>query len=59
MASVRRVAPAVRSLRSPFVEGSCVLGVGDSTDGANPQPPVTAGALKVYGRTAHATGVCT
>ena len=41
-----------------FVEGPCVLAVGDATDGANPQPPVTAGALKVYGRTAHSAGVC-
>jgi hypothetical protein len=42
-----------------FVEGSCVLLVGDETDGAaNPRPPVIAGALKVYGRTAHRAGVC-
>jgi len=41
-----------------FVEASCVLLVGDSTDGANPYPPVIAGALKVYGRTAHKAGVC-
>jgi hypothetical protein len=41
-----------------FVEGSCVLLLGDSTDGANPHPPVIAGALKVYGRTAHKAGVC-
>jgi hypothetical protein len=41
-----------------FVEGSCVLLVGDETDGANPRPPVIAGALKVYGRTAHRKGVC-
>jgi len=41
-----------------FVEGSCVLLVGDATDGANPQPPIIAGALKVYGRTAHSAGVC-
>ena len=31
---------------------------GDSTDGANPRPPVIAGALKVYGRTAHRAGGC-
>ena len=42
-----------------FVEGSCVLLVGDATDGANPRPPLIAGALKVYGRTAHSRGVCT
>ena len=42
-----------------FVEGSCVLLVGDATDGANPRPPLIAGALKVYGRTAHSAGVCT
>jgi len=37
-----------------FVEGSCVLLVGDETaKAANPHPPVIAGALKVYGRTAH------
>ena len=41
-----------------FVEGSCVLEVGDATHGANPRPPVIAGALKVYGRTAHIAGVC-
>lgn len=41
-----------------FVEGSCVLLVGDATNGANPRPPVIAGALKVYGRTAHSAGVC-
>ena len=41
-----------------FVEGSCVLLVGDETDGANPRPPVIAGALKVYGRTAHRAGAC-
>jgi hypothetical protein len=41
-----------------FVEGSCLLLIGDETDGANPRPPVIAGALKVYGRTAHKTGVC-
>jgi hypothetical protein len=41
-----------------FVEGSCVLLVGDETDGANPRPPVIAGVLKVYGRTAHRAGVC-
>jgi len=41
-----------------FVEGSCVLLVGDETDGANPHPPLIAGALKVYGRTAHSAGVC-
>ena len=41
-----------------FVEGKCVLLVGVATDGANPNPPVIAGALKVYGRTAHSTGVC-
>ena len=32
-----------------FVEGSCVLLIGDETDGANPRPPDIAGALKVYG----------
>jgi hypothetical protein len=42
-----------------FVEGPCVLLVGAATDGANPDPPVSAGALKVYGRTAHSAGVCT
>jgi hypothetical protein len=42
-----------------FVEGPCVLLVGAATGGANPDPPVTAGALKVYGRTAHSAGVCT
>ncbi len=41
-----------------FVEGSCVLLIGDETDGANPRPPDIAGALKVYGRTAHRAGVC-
>jgi len=42
-----------------FVEGSCVLTVGDETElGNNPRPPVIAGALKVYGRTAHRAGVC-
>lgn len=42
-----------------FVEGSCVLLVGDATDAANnPRPPVIAGGLKVYGRTAHREGVC-
>jgi hypothetical protein len=42
-----------------FVEGKCVLVVGAATDGANPNPAVIAGALKVYGRTAHSAGVCT
>jgi hypothetical protein len=42
-----------------FVEGSCVLLVGAATKGANPDPPVIAGALRVYGRTAHSAGVCT
>lgn len=41
-----------------FVEGSCVLLVGDETDGADPRPPVIAGAMKVYGRTDHRAGVC-
>src|ERR1700722_9087964 len=41
-----------------FVEGSCVLLIGDETDGAKPRPPVIAGALKVYGRTAHRAGGC-
>jgi hypothetical protein len=42
-----------------FVEGACVLRVGDATNGANPDPPVIAGAIKVYGRTAHSAGACT
>jgi hypothetical protein len=43
-----------------FVEGSCVLLVGDLTAiGINPRPPVIAGALKIYGRTAHSGDVCT
>ncbi len=43
-----------------FVEGSCVLLVGDETaTAANPHPPAIAGALKVYVRTAHSAGVCT
>ena len=43
-----------------FSEGSCVLLVGDQVpSGTNPKPPVIAGALKVYGRTAHSNGVCT
>ena len=43
-----------------FSEGSCVLLVGDQLpSGTDPAPPLTAGALKVYGRTAHSNGVCT
>jgi hypothetical protein len=43
-----------------FVEGSCVLLVGDFTaTNLNPRPPITAGALKIYARTAHSGGVCT
>ncbi len=42
-----------------FSEGSCVLLVGDEVpSGTDPKPPVIAGALKVYGRTAHSNGVC-
>jgi hypothetical protein len=42
-----------------FSEGSCVLLVGDQVpSGMDPNPPVIAGALKVYGRTAHSNGVC-
>jgi hypothetical protein len=43
-----------------FVEGSCVLLVSDEPTGTatNPRPPVIAGALKVYGRTARKAGVC-
>jgi len=43
-----------------FSEGSCVLLVGAQVpSGADPEPPVTAGALRVYGRTAQSRGVCT
>lgn len=43
-----------------FVEGSCVLLVGDQTGSRiNPSPPVIGGALRIYGRTAHSGGVCT
>ena len=43
-----------------FSEGSCVLLVGDQLpSGTDPKPPLIAGALKVYGRTAHSNGVCT
>ena len=43
-----------------FVEGSCVLLVGDQTGSRiNPSPPVIGGALRIYGRTAHSRGVCT
>jgi hypothetical protein len=43
-----------------FVEGSCVLLVGDQTGSRiNPSPPVIGGALEIYGRTAHSRGVCT
>jgi hypothetical protein len=42
-----------------FVEGSCVLMVGDQTGSrVNPAPPVIGGALEIYGRTAHSGGVC-
>lgn len=42
-----------------FVEGSCVLLVGDQTGSRiNPSPPVIGGALTIYGRTAHSAGVC-
>jgi hypothetical protein len=42
-----------------FVEGSCVLMVGDQTGSRiNPSPPVIGGALEIYGRTAHSGGVC-
>ena len=42
-----------------FVEGSCVLLVGDETGSRiYPTPPVIGGALKIYGRTAHSDGVC-
>jgi hypothetical protein len=42
-----------------FVEGSCVLLVGDQTASRiNPNPPVIGGALTIYGRTAHSGGVC-
>ena len=42
-----------------FVEGSCVLLVGDQTGSrVNPSPPVIGGALEIYGRTAHSRGVC-
>jgi hypothetical protein len=42
-----------------FVEGSCVLLVGDQIGSRiNPSPPVIGGALKIYGRTAHSAGVC-
>jgi hypothetical protein len=43
-----------------FVEGSCVLLVGiQAASGANPSPPVIAGARKLYDRTVHSVGVCT
>lgn len=43
-----------------FVEGSCVLLVGDQTGSAiDPSPPVIGGALEIYGRTARSRGVCT
>jgi hypothetical protein len=42
-----------------FSEGSCVLLVGAQVpSGTDPKPPMIAGALKVYGRTAHSNGVC-
>jgi len=41
------------------LEESCVLLVGDQVpSGADPQPAVTAGAVKVYERTAHGNGLC-
>ena len=43
-----------------FSEGSCLLLVGDLVpSGTDPQAAVTAGAVKVYERTAHSKGVCT
>lgn len=43
-----------------LTEGLCVLLVGDQVPiGTDPKPPVIAGALKVYARTAHSNGVCT
>ena len=43
-----------------LTEGSCLLTVGDQVaSGTDPKPAVTAGAVKVYERTAHSNGVCT
>ena len=43
-----------------FSEGSCLLLVGGQVpSGVDPKPAVTAGAVKVYERTAHSNGVCT
>jgi len=42
-----------------FVEGRCILLVGDEVNaGSDPSPPVLAGALKIYDRTKSSGGVC-
>ena len=42
-----------------FSERLCVLIVGDKVpSGTDPKPALIAGALKVFGRTAHSNGVC-